>query len=294
MAPASPKSSADAPLHGKPDSGWRRSVYTVIFEADTPGGRRFDQALIWTILLSVLVVMADSVESIVNRYGPILQVLEWIFTVIFTIEYVGRLLSVQRPLRYATSFFGIVDLLAILPSYLSLFVPGLHFLTGVRVLRLLRIFRVFKLPRFMDEYLMLGRALKASFRKIMVFLSVVSLIVLSMGTIMYVVEGPEHGFTSIPTAIYWAISTITTVGFGDITPQTPLGRLIASLMMLLGWGVLAVPTGIFTVEMSMAHAQHARKLKSERKCGVCNTSDHDADATFCKHCSNRLPEQATS
>ena len=280
--------SKEDPL-GKPAAGWRRKLFSVIFEADTVAGRRFDQALILAILLSLLVVMADSVQIIVARYGVLLRWLEWIFTVLFTIEYVARVSCVRRPVKYTTSFFGVIDLLAILPTYVSLFFPGLQLLTGIRVLRLLRVFRVFKLTRYVQEYQLLGRVLRASARKIMVFLSVVFVIVLTIGTVMYVVEGPQHGFTSIPTAIYWAISTITTVGFGDITPQTPLGRLLASMMMLLGWGVLAVPTGIFTMEMSLAHQSTIREQADRRVCEQCQTGGHEAASHFCKACGAALP-----
>ncbi|MDB5886137.1 MAG: Ion transport protein, partial [Polaromonas sp.] len=234
----------------KPPEGWRLRWYTVIFQADTRAGRLFDQVLIVIILISIAVVMADSVQSIHRMFGGVFNVLEWVFTLLFTLEYIARLLSVRKPLAYATSFFGIIDLLAVLPTYLALFVPELHTLIDVRVLRLLRVFRVFKLTEYVAEYQSLGNALAASRRKIMVFLSAVLMLVLVMGTVMYVVEGREHGFTSIPTSVYWAISTVTTVGFGDITPKTDLGRLIASFMMLLGWGTLAVPTGIVTAELA--------------------------------------------
>lgn len=233
---------------GKPPQGWRQSLYVIIFEADTKAGKQFDLILIIAIVLSLMVIMAASVESLSSQYEPLFQALEWTFTVLFTIEYVLRLVCVRNRWRYALSFYGIVDLLAIVPTYAALLIPNLTFLIGVRTLRLLRIFRVFKLTAFVDEYVMLGRAVRASTRKILVFLSVVLSVVLVMGTIMYVVEGPAVGFTSIPVSVYWAITTLSTVGFGDITPQTGLGRFIASIMMLLGWGVLAVPTGIVTLE----------------------------------------------
>ncbi|MCX7257981.1 MAG: ion transporter, partial [Polaromonas sp.] len=243
--PTTPPPELDKPL-----TGWRLRWYTVIFEADTRAGRLFDQALIGVILLSIAVVMADSVQAVHQVYGDALTVLEWLFTLLFSAEYLARLLCVRRPLRYALGFYGLIDLLAVLPTYLALFVPGLHALVDVRVLRLLRMFRVFKLTAYVTEYQSLGRALAASGRKILVFLSVVLMLVLVMGTVMYVVEGPGNGYTSIPTSVYWAISTVTTVGFGDITPKTDLGRLISSFMMLLGWGILAVPTGIVTAEMA--------------------------------------------
>lgn len=279
------------PTHpfGKPPRGWRETLYTVIFEADTKAGKRFDTILIVVILLSLVVIMADSVENLSSRYGALFQALEWTFTVLFTIEYILRLICVRHRWRYMRSFYGIVDLLAIAPTYAALLMPDLAFLLAVRTLRLLRVFRVFKLVRFVDEYVLLGRALRASARKIMVFLSVVLTIVLVMGTIMYVIEGPARGFTSIPTAIYWAITTLSTVGFGDLTPQTGLGRFIASLMMLLGWGVLAVPTGIVTLELGQA--QRAMRLQvTTRTCPECLTEGLDADANYCKKCGTKLPE----
>lgn len=277
-----------APAPDKPLTGWRLRWYTIIFEADTRAGRLFDQALIGVILLSVVVVMADSVQAVHQRYGDVLTVLEWLFTLLFTAEYVARLLCVRRPLQYALSFYGLIDLLAVLPTYLALFVPGLHALVDVRVLRLLRMFRVFKLAAYVTEYQSLGRALAASGRKILVFLSVVLMLVLVMGTVMYVVEGPDNGFTSIPTSVYWAISTVTTVGFGDITPKTDLGRLIASFMMLLGWGILAVPTGIVTAEMAAQRRAEPGHITT-RTCHECLSEGHAADASFCFHCGARLP-----
>ncbi len=238
--------------------------------------------------------MADSVQAIHARHGRVFSALEWLFTVLFTAEYVARLLSVRQPLKYALSFFGIIDLLAVLPTYLALFFPEWHALIDVRVLRLLRVFRIFKLSAYLEEYLSLGRALAASRRKILVFLSAVLMVVLVMGTVMYVVEGPENGFTSIPTAVYWAISTVTTVGFGDITPKTDFGRLISSFMMLLGWGILAVPTGIVTAEMSMQRklqAIAALETSSEEggaACQECLRTDQAVGARFCAHCGARL------
>lgn len=277
-----------AEAFGRPDAGWRRSLYAVMFETGTPAGRRFDQLLCVVILASLAVVMADSVAFLSQRLDGLFGPLEWAFTVLFTIEYVLRLSCVRRPLRYAASFYGVVDLLAFLPTYAALLAPSLAFLIGIRVLRLLRIFRVFKLRLFTEEYLTMARALRASSRKIMVFLSVVLLIVLVMGTVMYVVEGPEYGFTSIPVGVYWAISTIATVGFGDITPHTALGRLIASVMMLLGWGILAVPTGIVTMEMTLAES--ARRRAATRACQACLTPGQDHDANYCKHCGAALEQ----
>ncbi len=235
---------------GKPADGWRRALYRIVFESDTRTGQLFDVVVIAAILLSVAVVIADSLQSVVQRSGDLLSAAEWTFTALFTLEYAARLLSVRQPLRYALSFYGVIDLLSVLPTYLAIFWPEGQLLIDVRILRLLRVFRIFRLTEYMTEYTQLGRALHASRRKILVFLSFVLMVVLVMGTVMYVVEGPKNGFTSIPVAMYWAVTTMTTVGFGDITPRTDLGRVIASAMMLLGWGVLAVPTGIVTAEMT--------------------------------------------
>lgn len=277
-----------ADVLGKPLTGWRLRFYTVIFEADTRAGQRFDRALIAIILASVAVVVADSVQGISQRFHFELTMLEWLFTLVFTLEYVARLVCVRHPMRYALSFYGVVDLLALLPTYLALLVPEVGVLIDVRVLRLLRVFRVFKLTAYVSEYQVIGHALRASQRKIMVFLAAVLMIVLVIGTLMYVVEGPPNGFTSIPTSVYWAITTMTTVGFGDITPKTDFGRLIASAMMLLGWGTLAVPTGIVTAEMT-----YARKVPTTtRTCQECLTEGHMPDANFCRHCGAHLPVYA--
>ena len=235
---------------GKPADGWRRALFSVIFESETRLGRLFDLILIAVIVTSVAVVILDSVQAIHLRAGHVFGVLEWVFTGLFTLEYIGRLACVKQPLRYATSFYGVIDLLALLPTFLVALAPEFAYLIDVRILRLLRVFRIFKLSRYSAEYRALVSAVAASRRKITVFVGFVMLVVLVMGTLMYVVEGPVHGFTSIPVAIYWAISTMATVGFGDLVPKTDLGRAIASVMMLLGWGVLAVPTGIVTAEMA--------------------------------------------
>ncbi|MEP6723744.1 MAG: ion transporter [Variovorax sp.] len=235
---------------GKPDKGWRKALFSVIFESGTRAGRLFDLVLIAVILASVAVVILDSVQPVRARWGGAFSVLEWVFTGLFTLEYLGRLACVRRPLRYAMSFYGVIDLLALLPTFLVVLVPEASYLIDVRILRLLRVFRIFKLSRYSAEYRMLVTAVATSRRKITVFVGFVMLVVLVMGTLIYVVEGPTHGFTSIPVAVYWAISTMATVGFGDLVPKTDLGRLIASVMMLLGWGVLAVPTGIVTAEMA--------------------------------------------
>ncbi len=271
---------------GKPLSGWRLRMYTIIFEADTRTGRLFDTALIVVILASVAMVVADSVPGVSADNRSVIAWTEWGFTLAFTLEYMARILCVRHPLRYIFSFYGVIDLLAILPTYLALIVPEVHALVDIRVLRLLRVFRVFKLTAYVSEYQSLSRALKSSRRKIFVFLSAVLMIVLVMGTLMYVVEGPENGFSSIPTSVYWAITTMTTVGFGDITPKTDLGRLISSAMMLLGWGTLAVPTGIVTAEMTTGRTV---PLLTTRTCHECLTEGHFPMARFCMHCGAKLP-----
>jgi voltage-gated potassium channel len=269
-------------------SGWRRRLFVVIFESDTRAGKAFDIALLLLIFASVLVVIFDSVHSVGGRYPLLFDVLEWTFTLLFTAEYAARLACVERPGRYARSFFGIVDLIAILPTYLALIFPALQVLMDIRLLRMLRAFRILKLAAYIHEYHALGAALQASRRKILVFIGMVGIIVLLLGTVMYVVEGPENGFTSIPIGVYWAISTMTTVGFGDIVPKTDLGRAIASFMMLLGWGILAVPTGIVTAEMTGRRLE--RGMAGSRHCAACGSSGHSARARYCQDCGARLPE----
>lgn len=273
---------------GRPQGGWRRKLFSVIFESDTRAGRAFDLALLVLIIASVIVVMLDSVQGADGPYANIFNALEWFFTAVFTVEYVARLACVDRPQRYARSFFGIVDLLSVLPTYLALLVPQLGVLMDIRLLRLLRVFRILKLASYILEYQALGAALAASRRKILVFIGTVAILVLLLGTVMYVVEGPTNGFTSIPVSVYWAISTITTVGFGDIVPKTGLGRAIASFVMLLGWGILAVPTGIVTAELTRSafREEHARPLR----CDACGSADHTARAGYCQHCGALLSE----
>ena len=232
--------------------------------------------------------MADSVQAWHARHRASFATAEWFFTLLFTVEYIARLATVDRPLRYARSFFGIVDLIAVLPTYLALFVPELHALIDVRILRLLRIFRIFRLTEYVAEYQVLLEALSASRRKILVFLSAVLMVALILGTLLYVVEGPAHGFTDIPTSVYWAITTITTVGFGDITPKTDFGRLIASVIMLIGWGTLAVPTGIVTAEMTVR--RHARPPLLPRSCTQCGSAGYGPEARFCQQCGSPLPD----
>lgn len=276
----------NAQTRPKSDRSWRDRLFEIIFEADTPAGKWFDIALIAVILLSVLTVMLDSVASIRANHGSWLLALEWFFTILFTIEYILRLLCVGRPLRYAVSFFGIVDLMAILPTYLSLLVFGTRYLAVVRILRVLRIFRILKLGHHTKEAGVLKSALYASRRKILVFFSVVLTLVVIIGSLMYVIEGTTNsGFTSIPQGVYWAIVTLTTVGYGDISPQTPLGQFLASLVMILGYSIIAVPTGIVTVQWSQASA---RKQSNTQACPNCSAEGHDNDARYCKFCGAKL------
>jgi voltage-gated potassium channel len=265
-------------------AAWRRRLHTVIFESDTPAGKAFDILLLISIVASVIVVMLDSVSSFNARYGPQLQAFEWGFTILFSIEYALRMISVRHPLAYVGTFFGIVDLLAILPTYLSLLVPGAQYLLVVRILRMLRIFRILKLSEYLHEGRTLRRALLASRRKISVFLLTVVTIVIIVGALMYVIEGPANGFSSIPTSIYWAVVTLTTVGYGDIAPQTAVGKTLAVVVMLVGYGILAVPTGIVTLELQRAN----QNPLSGQACPTCGAEGHDADARFCKRCGSAL------
>ncbi len=266
----------------------RARLHEVIFEHHTRAGRLFDVVLLVAIGASVLAVMLESVAGIRAEHGPLLLRIEWIFTILFTIEYVLRLACVRRPLRYALSFYGIVDLVSIIPTYLTLLpLPAdAHALLLVRALRLLRVFRILKLSRYVGEAGDLSRALAASRAKIMVFLWAVLLVVLLVGTVMYLVEGPENGFTSIPRSIYWAIVTMTTVGYGDIAPQTVLGQVIASVLMITGYGIIAVPTGIVSAEMAAIRRPAAPV--DGRACPGCTWEDHPASAMFCHRCGERL------
>jgi voltage-gated potassium channel len=272
------------PYTQKPDRTWRKVLHEVIFEADTPAGKWFDVILIISIVLSVIVVMLDSISPIRKAHGEMFYAIEWLFTILFSIEYVLRVISVGRPLRYATSFFGVIDLLAILPTYLSLVIPGSQFLTVIRVLRVLRIFRVLKLVQYLAEAKLLMQALRASHRKITVFLFTVLTLVVILGSFMYLIEGEANGFTSIPRSIYWAIVTLTTVGYGDISPKTGLGQALAAIIMIFGYSIIAVPTGIVSVEIS--------RIKQEKvttqSCHHCNAEGHDSDAVFCKYCGAKL------
>ncbi|MFK7743215.1 MAG: ion transporter [Planctomycetota bacterium] len=270
---------------GRPAEGLRRAMHDVIFGIHTPAGRAFDIALISLIVISVMIVIVDSVASIHARYGELFDTLEWAFTALFTIEYIARLYCIENRWRYIRSFFGAVDLLAIVPTYVAVLAPAVSVLVDVRVLRLLRIFRVLRLGKFVSEFGALGRALAASKHKIFVFLFFVLLVVVLLGTLMYVVEGPSNGFSSIPIGIYWAITTMTTVGFGDIAPQTDAGRIIASIIMLLGWGTLAVPTGIVSSEFT---ADRLSSRRAQMRCTDCGKLDRDPAARFCSHCGTTM------
>jgi len=266
---------------------WRVTLGNIVFNNDTPAGRAFDLLLIVLIVASILVVMLDSVRPLQAAYGAALDRAELALTLLFTLEYLLRLISARRAGHYARSFLGVVDLLAIVPGYLALFVPGAEALLLVRVLRLLRIFRILKLARYLSEASVLTEAIRASAAKITVFLAVVLSLVTIIGALMYLIEGPANGYTSIPTSIYWAIVTLTTVGYGDIAPKTPLGKALASLAMILGYGILAVPTGIVTV--SLARAQDRRQ--PQRTCSRCGLGSHDPDARYCKRCAQELTQE---
>lgn len=266
-------------------SSLRLRLRHIVFGTDTPAGQLFDLLLIVAILGSVLAVMLDSVQSLHLRYGKLFYLLEWGFTLLFTAEYLLRLWISDSSRRYARSFYGVVDLLSILPTYLSLFLPGANYLLTIRILRVLRIFRVMKLLSFMSEAEFLAQALLRARRKVAVFLFTVIVVMVSFGSLMYVIEGPENGFSSIPRSIYWAIVTVTTVGYGDISPNTPLGQAIASLAMITGYAIIAVPTGIVTAEITSA--MHRDQLR--RECSHCHLHHHETDALFCKRCGTELP-----
>lgn len=264
--------------------GWRRRWFEVIFGHETAAGRNFDLLLIVVIMGSVLIAMLDTVAVLHARYGGLFFALEWAFTLLFTAEYLVRLAIVRRPIRYARSFFGVIDLLAVLPTYLSLLLPGAQYLLVVRVLRILRVFRILKLLRYVDETRVLIGAMQRSWRKILVFLLGMLSIVTIFGAVMYLVEGEENGFTSIPVSMYWAIVTVATVGFGDIAPATPLGRFITSILILIGYGIIAVPTGIYTAEL----ASSLRSDRDARRCPGCGLAGHETDARHCRRCATLL------
>jgi len=264
---------------------WRTRLYETIYESNTVAGKTFDIALLVFILASIMVVMLDSIDSYHRRYGNTFFILEWAFTILFTLEYILRLLAIKKPIRYVFSFLGMIDLLAIIPSYLSIVFAGAQSLLVLRALRLLRIFRIFKLTHFLTEMEFLRTSIKTSMKKIAIFMLVVFALVIILGSVMYLVEDGKNGFNNIPESIYWAIVTITTVGYGDISPVTPMGKFIASIMMFIGYGIIAVPTGILTTEMALA--VRSRKHGHET-CPSCGKEGHDADAKFCKICGAAL------
>lgn len=266
--------------------GWRERLYIIIFQTDTPAGQRFDQALLLTIIASLAVVILDSIAQIHSQHGTLLSGIEWGFTALFAIEYLVRLYCSPKPLRYACSFYGLIDLLAILPGLLVLIYPDGQYLLIIRVIRMLRVFRVLKLSPYLRQANFLLTALRNSRQKIIVFFVSIATLVTVFGTLMYVVEGPRHGFTSIPTGIYWAIVTLTTVGFGDIVPRTALGQMLASLVMITGYSIIAVPTGIFTAEL--ANAMRAGDGLLTHNCPVCAKNQHEHGAAFCNRCGNPL------
>ncbi|WP_372754816.1 ion transporter [Labilibaculum sp.] len=259
-------------------------LYEIIFEADTRIGKIFDLALLIVILLSILLVILESVPSIERDYHSLLKISEWIITGIFTIEYILRIWIVEKPKAYIFSFYGIIDLLSVLPTYLGLVIAGTHGFMVIRALRLLRVFRILKLNRYTKEGAILVRALRQSRIKISVFLFAVLTLVIIIGTIMYLIEGSENGFTSIPRGIYWAVVTLTTVGYGDISPATSLGQFFASIVMIIGYAVIAVPTGIVTAELT----KQSSKEKSNQVCPNCLAEDHAEDAAYCSHCGHKL------
>ncbi len=264
---------------------WRLKMHEVIYEADTFAGKLFDIILLILIVLSIIVVMLESVPFYRNEYAELLHDLEWGFTILFTIEYFARIISINKPFKYIFSFYGIIDLLSIIPTYLGIFISGSRSLMVIRALRLMRVFRILKLGEFLNESQKLIDSLKASRHKIMVFLLSILTMVTILGTIMYLVESEESGFTSIPRSIYWAIVTLTTVGYGDIAPVTSLGQFIASIVMILGYAIIAVPTGIVTNEL----IKNEREKKiSTQACPSCSKDGHDTDAEYCKFCGEKL------
>ena len=266
---------------------WKAKLHEIIYEADTPSGKLFDVVLLIFILASILLVMLESVSSIDKKYHDLLNIGEWIVTLLFTLEYIARIIAVKKPLKYITSFYGIIDLLSTIPKYLSLLFAGTHALVALRALRLLRIFRILKLARYLGASTNFVRALKMSRAKILVFLSFVIILCIILGTVMYLVEGNEEsGFTSIPRSVYWAIVTLTTVGYGDIAPATPLGQLIASLIMIMGYGIIAVPTGIVSSEMTKVNKHDVQT--NTQSCPNCLTNTHRDDAEFCHNCGSTL------
>lgn len=264
-------------------TGVRLWIHETMFESEKLRGKIFHIILLWSIVLSTVCVILDSDAAIRKEFGPVLTFMEWVFTILFTVEYLFRIISVRAPLRYMVSFFGVIDLLAILPSYLSVFIPGFNVFLVTRTFRLLRVFRIFKIAPYLKDAHFLITALKASKRKIILFVFSLVVLALLMGSLMYVVEGETYGFTSIPRSMYWAVVTMTTVGYGDMTPGTPLGQFIAVILMFLGYGIFAVPTGIYSVELA-----RTVKFTSTKACDDCGKQGHDLDASYCKYCGGKL------
>ncbi|MBU0488552.1 MAG: ion transporter [Bacteroidetes bacterium] len=264
--------------------GWRHRLHEIIFEADTYAGKLFDVVLLVMILISILVVMLDSEKSFSSHFTEVLTIAEWVFTILFSIEYILRIIVTKKPMRYIFSFLGIIDFISTMPTYLSLFFPGSHYLLTIRVLRLLRVFRVLKLTRYTFASRVIVKSLEASRFKIMVFLSAMLVIVVITGAMIYLIEGEENGFTSIPRSVYWAIVTVTTVGYGDLSPQTGLGQFLASILMITGYAIIAVPTGLITAEIALRKAVSS----NTNVCENCHCSEHDDGAKFCKLCGSAL------
>lgn len=265
---------------------WRERLHEIIYEADTPAGKRFDVVLLWLILLSVVLVMLESVEEINAKYQAIFNIAEWVITILFTIEYIARIITVRKPFSYIFSFYGVIDLLSTIPKFLALFFAGTHVLVAFRALRLLRVFRILKLYQYVGESEKLIAALRSSRTKISVFLFAITIICVILGTVMFLVEDASSGFTSIPRSIYWAIVTLTTVGYGDIAPQSVLGQFIASLIMIMGYAIIAIPTGIVTSEMAKSAIQGSQM--STQSCTNCSAENHKYGAKYCYNCGNKM------
>jgi voltage-gated potassium channel len=267
---------------------FRQKIQIIIYGSNTFSGRLFDLVLLGLILLSVLLVMMDTVEGINQKYHSQLLICEWIITIFFTIEFILRIVSIQKPLKYVFSFYGIIDLMAILPMFLSIFFPATNVLTIVRVLRFFRLFKILHIPQISHQSMQLREAMEASKEKILVFIYFVVISAVIIGSLMYVVEGKESGFTSIPMGIYWSIVTLTTVGYGDISPVTPLGQFLASLVMIMGYGIIAVPTGIVTAEFAKSSLK-SNSVSTKKTCRKCNSQVHFDNAKYCYECGNELP-----
>jgi len=277
-------------IQPKKTNDWRDKIHEVIYGTHTPAGKLFDIILLVAILYSIIIVMLESVQSLDNKYHDFFNISEWTVTILFTIEYILRIISVKKPKKYILSFYGIVDLLSTLPKYLSYIILDSQFLSVFRALRLLRVFRILKLIRFVGESNNLIRALKNSRSKILIFIFFVFIISIILGTVMYLIEGPENGFKSIPQSIYWCIVTLTTVGFGDITPQTPIGQMLATIIMIIGYGIIAVPTGIISAEYSISKTKESNTTDSS--CRNCGSDIVFSDANYCRKCGNKLKEDA--